>query len=294
MTVDLDDFEIAARYAVQIRQLLFSSSLQAEQLMPVQYGDLLDPNARPMPTWPSGLYSDFDALFGGFRGLTVLAGPSGCGKSMHALACGLESAMSPGTCVVYLDAENSLGDQIARARNWWGSDADFRSNMQAMALRFHWLEVMPGHSWKQLMQSISQRVLLDHERVLLILDSVSSVARCLGGNALDTSSRIYQQLRLLVRASEGRIRALALSPLNREGGVRGLEGVYDSDLALKLEHERDSGEGAMRMRMLKHRGGPTRSDLGLYQLDYSINRIRRFDEPGRNDRAYPDPYGVEH
>lgn len=292
--IDLDDFEIAARHAVAIRKMLHDSTLQAVEQPEVENKTLLDENVRPLPRWASGFYSDFDALLGGFCGLTVLAGPGGSGKSTHAIACALENAMSPGTCVAYFDAENALGDQIVRARNWWGSDADFRSNMEAMALRFHWFEVLPGHSWEQLMRNLAQRVLLDHERVLLIFDSMFSIARCFGGNTLDVCSRMYLALVSMIRRSEGRIRVLALSEMNKDGGVKGLEGVYASTLALMLTPDPEKGDDVVHLKMLKNRSGPLRRDLGFYQIDSGSNRLRRSDDARESYRGNPDPYGLEH
>ena len=293
--IDLDDFEIAARHAMAIRKMIHESELLTTQAPELANKSLLDENVARLPRWPSGFYSDFDALLEGFCGLTVLAGPGGSGKSTHAMACALENALSPSTCVAYFDAENALGDQIVRARSWWGSDADFRSNMQAMALRFHWFEVLPGHSWQQLMQTLAQRVLLDHERVLLVFDSMFSIARCFGGNTLDVCSKMYLALVSLVRRSEGRIRVLALSEMNKDGGVKGLEGVYAATLALMLTPDAEKGENIVHLKMLKNRSGPLRRDLGFYEIDSATNRMRKTaDDAQASYRGNPDPYGVEH
>lgn len=281
MTVDIDDLEYTARYSEKLQKLLRTSTLRPDGMTAIENRTFLD-EVTPIPRWPSGFMSDFDALFDGFCGLTVLAGPGGSGKSTHAMACALENALKPNVCVGYFDAENTLGDQIERAKRWWGDEASFRSNMQSIAMRFHWIEVLPGMAWQQITAAFSRRMLLEHEHVLIILDSVFSIARCFGGRPLDDASRIYVALLSLVRQSEGRIRILALSELNKDGGVKGLEGVYASTLSLKFEPEHEHGENVLRLKMLKNRSGRFQSDLGLYVIDSEINRIRRYDDDRRS------------
>jgi predicted ATP-dependent serine protease len=285
MAADLDLLEYSAVASERISKMIRASSIQALPMVPLRSDSFLD-DAAPMPRWPSGLYSDFDAVHDGFCGLTVLAGPGGSGKSQQALACALENAMVPGTCVAYLDAENALGNQIERAVRWFGDRRSFEANMQRLSLHFHWFKVLPGMSWEQLMGGVSKRLMHDHERLLLVFDSISSLARCFEGNPLANSSRMYSALVSLVSTSEGRVRALALSELNKDGGVKGLEGVYASDLSIKLTLETDEGEGIVKMHMLKNRFGPLRPNLGLYEIDHRMCRLRKIDARAE-DRSVP-------
>jgi predicted ATP-dependent serine protease len=271
---DLADLDYRA--AVQQKNLRFAlrgATLdRAQELRPIGEKLLTDP-AEELPRWRSGLHSDFDAISGGFTGLTVLAGRGGSGKSMHALACALENALVPETVVFYLDAENALGEQQRRAVRWFGSSALFEAQMRSIAgLHFHWVELLPGMNWDQVMHWCAQRVSIEHSRVLVVLDSVNSIARLHRGKAFETSSLIYMACNAVVRETKGAVGFLALSELNKAGEISGREGEHHATLALQLEREEDR-DGVIRMRMLKHRTGPLRPDLGLYEIDARHSRL---------------------
>lgn len=283
---DLDDLEYRMRARHLLQHLLKQSQLEQPQMVPTQDRSLLDPSQSP-PRWPSGLYSDFDAVLDGLCGLTVLAGPSGTGKSLWAMSCALENAMVPGTAVFYFDCENHHGEQARRAMHWFGTEPSFRANMASLALHFHWLEVLPGMTYRQLLHFAADRLLHDHERVLLVFDSMSSLSRMIPGRQLDTLSKLYVALPALVRSSGGRLRVLALSELNKAGDVKGLEGVYASDMALKLVREPDEGENTVRLHMLKNRGGQFCSDLGLYDVRAKQCRLMKVDYRDARNPLHP-------
>lgn len=284
------DLEFRVFGARSLQHLLATSRLHAaEGLVPSVGSNLLDDDP-PTPHWASGLFSDFDAMFGGFSGLTLLAGPGGSGKSLAAMSCALENALEPGTLVVYFDCENAKGDQSKRAAAWFGSSDYFRTNMLNLTLHFHWHRVVPGHTYEQLMQFAARRV-LDHERVLLVVDSVCSLARMLRGRALDNLSALWQSLAQLVTSSDGRIRVLGLSELNARGEVKGLEGVYAATLSLKLEAEPDLGDDVYRMHMVKQRNGIFRRNLGLYQVQHSQCRLSRYDTLRQHNSVRREVHG---
>lgn len=266
----------ALRFAVRECKLGAAPELQAiiERL-------IID-EAEDIPRWPSGLHSDFDAVLGGFTGMTVIGGAGGSGKSMAALACGLENALEPETVVFYLDAENALGEQRKRAVRWFGSAALFMEQMKPIAgVHFHWVEVMPGMRWDHLMFWCSERILMEHGRVIFILDSVNSIARMQGGKEWERSSDIYMACNALVRATKGAVGVLALSELNASADLRGREAVHHATLALKLEPDPDL-EALVRLKMLKHRTGQFRSDLGLYEIRHLHTRLSRYAEQERH------------
>lgn len=288
--MSVEEIMLRAERARQLQAVLNESSLKHPELVPNVDCRLTDEVAE-IPRWPSGLYSSFDAIFGGFVGLTVYAGPSGTAKSMVGMGCGLENAMTPGTCVVYLDCENGQGDQGRRAMRWFGTEPSFQHGMQKLALHFHWAPVLPGMTWPQLMQYAARKLLQEHQRILLVLDSVSSMSRLLPGKPLDTLSRIYVALMTLVRATQGRVQVLALSELNAKGEVKGLEGVYASDLAIKLVREPDEGENVVRLNMLKHRNGRFQFDLGLYEILDQNCRLRKLDHGESGESGFQAAHG---
>lgn len=286
MSDTLDDLDYKAGTRMRdLRAALRNSTLdKAREMRPINE-KLLTDRAEELPRWPSGLHSDFDAISGGFTGLTVLAGRGGSGKSMHALACALENALQPETVVFYLDAENALGEQQRRAVRWFGGSALFEAQMRSIAgIHFHWVELMPGMTWDQAMSWCAQRISIEHARVLVVLDSINSISRLHHGKAFETSSLIYMACNAIVRETKGQVSFLALSELNKSGEISGREGEHHATLALQLERDKDR-ETVVRLRMLKHRTGPLRHDLGLYEIDADHSRLVAL---GREERVHAD------
>lgn len=292
--MSLDDLEHRIAVQRKLHSLLQQSELKPaeDEFRAAERRSLADAEP-PLPRWPLGLLSDFDAVFGndeyplaGASGLTLLAGEGGTGKSLVAMGCALENAATPGTCVCYLDAENTSGDQAQRAIAWFGGERRFREGIGELELNFHWIEIGRGLSYRNILAAAAARLLHDHERLLLIVDSINSLSRKIPGRVLDTLSRLYGALAALVRDSGGRIGVLALSELNSGGAVKGLEGVHDATVALKLQRELDLGDQIVRLRMLKNRNGLFRSDLGLYEIHAGSCRLQRWEEHGqRRDRS---------
>lgn len=226
-----------------------------------------------LPRWPSGLGTEFDRRFGGFQAVTVFGGHAGVGKSTLAMACAQENAMD-GALVVYFDAENAIGEQQERAKSWHGTQPAFEAAQQQLALNFHWALIDNRHSWQTMLAFASRLVLHRHGRVLMVLDSLQTVADevAAGGNMLAVTADLYSRMNRIVRASDGLISFLVLSELNKEDGVKGGAGKYRGTMVLKIaREERDGpfpGDPQYRLDLLKNRNGPTAGDLGLYTLEW--------------------------
>lgn len=250
---------------------------RAKASRPLQEKLFTDP-VEKYARWPSGLHSDFDAVFDGFVGVTVVAGRGGCGKSSMALSCALENALQPGTAVFYLDAENDLGLQQWRAQRWFGSQPLYEVQMIKLAgSRFHWVQIMPGHTWDQAMHYIAERVSLEHERVLIVVDSINTFARYHKGKEYENSSLIYMACNTMARDTLGKISTLVLSELNGSGEVRGREGEHHGTLVLLVERDHDLGDDCVAMKMLKHRAGPLKVELGSYLISAKHTRLVKLD-----------------
>lgn len=277
--VDLGVLEWKAGVRMKaLRFALREATLQKARGLRPLVEKLITDAAEELPRFPSGLHSDFDAVIGGFVGLTVLAGEGGAGKSLSAIACALENVLQPETVVFYIDAENALGEQQRRAVHWFGTRQLFAEQMAAHAgVNFHWLEVLPGHTWEQIMSWCADRVGLEHARVLLVLDSVNALSRGHREKEFEVSSQIYMACNSLVRETKGQINVLALSELNGTGEVHGRQGVYHSTLAVKFTWEPDYGDDTVRLNMLKHRVGALQRNLGIYRIDNRHSRLVKMD-----------------
>lgn len=276
---ELADFlAIRERFRVlrTLQQCLRSSELRHRSLQAMEATRIDLEHAR-LARWPSGLFSDFDFVYDGFQGVTVLGGTSGAGKSQMALACALENADSDGgCCVVYFDAENVAGEIKPRVMRWYGGEAPFHQRFSLISQhRFRWVPVRMGHTWSQMFHCVADWLDSSHERALVVLDSLQKIAKRIApsANMLNTTQQMLNAMEELVQQSEGRIGFLVLSELNKDDQIKGGSGLYDSTMALKITPEEDY---LVRIEVLKNRNGRRGTDLGLYELDWSICRLRKY------------------
>lgn len=277
--IDLDALECRMRDLQVLKFAMRQSKLHGESPLRSIVEKRIGDREPPMPRWPSGFMSDFDAVIGGFVGVTVIAGDGGTGKSTHAMACALTNVRQPGTAVFYFDAENQLGDQTKRAVAWHGGVEEFNRQMSAVnGIHFHWVEVLPGISYEQLMHYAADRILPEHERVLLIFDSVQSICRAGRGRAsrFDVEDRFYDEVVSLAKLPGCPLGVLALSEVNGGGGVSGKRGMYAGSLVMKFEKD-DEDEKVVKLEMLKHRSGPLQWKLGSYSIDWGNGELRKLE-----------------
>src|SRR6185503_16229927 len=132
-----------------------------------------------------------------------------------------------------------------------------------------------GHTWSQMFHCVADWLDSSHERALVVLDSLQKIAKRIApsANMLNTTQQMLNAMEELVQQSEGRIGFLVLSELNKDDQIKGGSGLYDSTMALKITPEEDY---LVRIEVLKNRNGRRGTDLGLYELDWSICRLRKY------------------
>lgn len=261
-----------ARRFVALRRLLESSTalLHGERTARTA----IDATAPRYPRWQSGVRK-LDEDYGGFYGLTLLASTPGVGKSTLALGSSLLAAES-GLCVVYLDGENDQELVHARTTRFYG-ESEVGAAMERLAGYWHRIEVYPGASLDELIVQILACYELRHEGLLIVLDSLNTLAEFdarTSQESFDSMRRILFWLDSIVRRSHGTIRALALSELNAQGEVKGRKSGHTAQLVLRLEAEGGDDE-VVRLTIAKSRAGRS-GNLGLFRRDW---RTGRFEVP---------------
>lgn len=262
-----EDFAVSDRLAKVLRE-----AAQEEYAKVYPEGDSLAERYPRLPRWPSGLGPSFDRPYGGFQGVTVFGGFAGVGKSTLAMACALENARA-GALVVYFDAENAQGEQQERAINWHGKQRDFDEAQQYLALNFRLAPIDNRHCWQTMLPYVAKQILHRHQRVLIVMDSMQSIARETDPkrNMLVVTSELYSSMNRIVRASAGRIGFLVLSELNKEGGDKGGSGKYSGTMVLRITREErpePKSTPDYMIEMLKNRNGPTPGEIGLHTLEW--------------------------
>jgi predicted ATP-dependent serine protease len=255
----------------RLRKVLTSAALE-EPIKVYPTGDSLADHYPRLPRWPSGLGIDFDLKFGGFQAVTAFGGQAGVGKSTLAMSCALENARS-GACVVYFDAENAPGEQKERAKHWHGGEAAFEAAQSYLALNFRWCGIDNRHSWNTMLSYAAKQVLRRHKRVLIVLDSLQTIADeiCSGQNMLQVTADLYSRMNRIVRGSDGLISFLVLSELNKEDGVKGGAGKYRATMVLKITRDQEKyadGDPRYVLELMKNRNGPLGGDLGRHKMNW--------------------------
>lgn len=235
------------------------------------------------PKWQSGI-EQLDGVAGGFMGLTIVGGESGCGKSMFSLGNALGAAEA-GDCVVYFDAENDAGLQRKRIRRWYRTDPEFSARFMDIAgVNFHYVRVRHGNEIVQLARAAADFSKSFHLGTLLVFDSVNSVVRRIskaGENPLERVGRMLSWMDEVTQDTQGRVRFLAISELNKEGGIKGLEAVYIGTVVLTIKNEPDAGDDVVRIYLDKHRDWRSKVDLGLFLRSWKTLRFERIEDRDR-------------
>lgn len=186
--------------------------------------------------FPTGIRK-LDRMTGGGYGVTVISGAPKMGKSFAAVACALEAA-AEGIRVIYLNAEMPIEQTAARFGRYLRAFPRVDVSPRALAV----LDVVQPLSASGLVNEL-ENIILDYsdERILLVIDSVNSLVRNLGGDQL---AKIESVLMFLIRArrlAPNDFSALAVCELNQRGHVKGLSAEYLADLLVRLRRTEQPG-----------------------------------------------------
>lgn len=228
----------------------------------------------PYPRFDIGL-EHVDALGGGY-GLTVCGARPGVGKSTLALGASLLSAAC-GQPTIYFDAENPVELQKRRALAWCGGDAQRLDSIIDSGL-FQWVEVESGHSIRQIVQLILKE--FSEQGALIVFDSLNSISRSLlkpGENYLQSVTKRAVWMNSVAKKTDGRVRFLALSELNKEGGIKGLEAEHVASMVIAMEREDPEDPQRIRVRVTKNRDGREDRKGQVYELQWQHSAFVRAD-----------------
>jgi predicted ATP-dependent serine protease len=228
---------------------------------------------KQAPRWPSTL-ADVDRIAGGFYGVTVIAGETGVGKSSLAFASALEAALG-GWTVVYCNAELDAGTVRSYIKRWLPQKA----LRDAALLNLRVVNVGPGVTLPLLAQRMEGALdwsYKPHERLLVVLDSVNTIAELAqGGEGVETYFAELRRWLLWVmdarRRSSGVVSALVISETNAKGETKGRKADYVADMVVNLR--RGDMDGYVKAAVVKGRYSG-RQDLGALYFDHNTGQFK--------------------
>jgi len=194
-----------------------------------------DAPRRQSPRWPSGITA-VQGMSGGFYGFTALGGPRKAGKTTIAMGSAL-SAAERGWSVWYFAGENTDANLEELAHAWLGSQRAYE-HPDWLLERFHLQRFGRRASLGQLVHQVANHTWADTEHVLIVLDSVNTLARAASakqGDYLRELEAITSWARSATEESAGRIGVLALSEENSKGGLVGQQIEYAAACLLQVE-----------------------------------------------------------
>lgn len=223
------------------------------------------------PRWPSGIRK-LDTEFGGFYGMTVVGGSEGAGKSIMALGSSL-CAAELGWGVCYFDAEN--GERIVqdRFRRWYG-ETNASEAIKRISGYWHRFAVLPGATFKHLVEQVLAVFTLKHKGLLIVLDSISTIAEMAASNAMNGYQELLKLLfwlDALVRRSNGFISVLALSELNADGTLKYRKAAYTANMAIRMKAEDD--QDLISIKITKSRDAKA-GNVGFFTRDWTTSSFK--------------------
>lgn len=211
--------------------------------------------------WPSGIHG-ID-----FYGFVVIGGNAGAGKSMLAMMSALE-AVKQGIHVIYFDAELTEAQLRRRFAGWGGRTLDAYD-----LANFHVYSIATKAELEDLFYSANGYIDEGDERVLLVCDSINTVATAFGGGYFEALRTLVNFFRQARRLSEGRIGVIAVSELNKRGVAKGEQIEYSGDLIVRLQLDEDR-DGVCEVNVTKGREGG-RGRYGTYEIDWRVGRFMK-------------------
>jgi len=247
----------------RIRAALRLAAQRDPIALPQYHPQVADKDHPPSPRFPTPLRKLNQQLAGGLYGVTSLAGEPKLGKSTLAIGVALEAAVK-GWLVLFLSAEMAIEQTMARFGRYLAAHPHTDDPGRRLAI----LDVVTPMTSHRLVAELSDRVVeYGDERVLVVVDSLNSLAQMLGG---DYFSKLHALLLFFVRArrlAADDLAVLAISELNQRGEVKGQQAAYWADCVVRLRRGNDH-PGAVEVDVQHSREGGA-GDLGRYVLDPS-------------------------
>tara|TARA_Y100001973_G_scaffold72399_1_gene105563 strand:+ start:1397 stop:2359 length:963 start_codon:yes stop_codon:yes gene_type:complete len=201
-------------------------------LHPIEWQDADEPCFDSSPKWSSGCDAVDDVLDGGLYGVTVIAGAPKVGKSLMSISAAVCAARA-GWRVIYCNAELSRSQMSLRLQNFMGAIEP------EVVERLSIANVTTGVTIDNLCRELEERVALEDERLLIVLDSINRV--CDMGQADESENGYWSLLRDWSawamnsrRSSEGSVSWLIVSELAQHGGVKGRSLEYLADAVVRI------------------------------------------------------------
>lgn len=213
------------------------------------------------PRWPSGILA-WDNKSGGGYGFTAVSGKKKLGKTLIAIRASVMAAETGRWSVHYAYGENTANQVRTLARRVLGPARcdELPAWMENWrSFRFHY-----KHTIDALLSNVEERILPDHEQVLVVIDSINRLARCSNSDYLAALGRICRIVQTCAEESAGRISFLVLSETNQRGGMIGLDLEHSAGCLLFLRQHRDPGKVKMVLESRESEGG----DLGEHLRDW--------------------------
>jgi len=187
------------------------------------------PDSNP-PCWSSGV-TGLDRDHGGLCGVTTVVGRTGVGKTTFALGSAMR-AVRDGWCVVYVNVEldrGTVAGHAKRAARTLGLVPEARK-------RFRVMNVGRGVKFEDIVKTCREWLDTHKCRVLLVLDSINTIADAIsGGDYFGTLNRLQHVVLDARRATGGGFGALVMSEENKAGEVKGVKGSFLSDMVVRVE-----------------------------------------------------------
>ena len=268
MTTEPTEIDNLARFerANRIEAALRIARESGSGLRPLSYfPHRSDANIALAPRFPSGLARLDTLTGGGVYGVTTIAGAPKVGKSHLAVACAWEGARA-GAVVVYLSADQAIDQTLRLLGRYVASRPLFPEECRE---RLHVLDIVVPLTSEALTRELVRCVGAQDRPVLLVVDSINSLAQLLGG---DYFTRLHGILYFLVRArrlAQGDITVVAIAELNKGGDVKGRQAIYASDLIVRMQGAQGGAIDVDAQFSRESAGG----SAGRYLLDHSSARL---------------------
>ena len=228
------------------------------------------------PRWLSPIAMLNHWTHGGFYGVTACAGSAGAGKSAIAMMTGLRAAIDrPYETVIYLAGEmteNQIKNRLAWMGEAWGYSPSQIHTLQT-SRRLQMLLVHQNQKIRSFHDSIAE-ALESWPQALVIIDSVNAVLTMCGdrGDYWTKFERLLEPILVTRRITEGRLGALILSELNKDGTAKG-RWEYKPDLVLHVHATK--APRVVKMTVAKNREKGYDGKLGEFRMtaDAQFERV---------------------